>query len=106
MSIDSIELLILFHPRIPYNPLAYDIWSLGVCLFIMTNDTLPFMFVDYQEMLQKQLNRDWKFRTRYERNISDDLKQLIRAMLDPDNNNRIKIIFNASFSLRIDSVCP
>ncbi|KAH9526630.1 hypothetical protein DERF_000700 [Dermatophagoides farinae] len=76
---------------IPYNPLAYDIWSLGVCLFIMTNDTLPFMFVDYQEMLQKQLNRDWKFRTRYERNISDDLKQLIRAMLDPDNNNRIKI---------------
>lgn len=26
----------------PYNPLLSDVWALGVCLFVLTNNTLPF----------------------------------------------------------------
>ena len=28
--------------HIPYNPLLTDCWAMGVCLFVLTNNTLPF----------------------------------------------------------------
>lgn len=77
--------------RKPYDPLSYDVWSLGVCLFIMLNDYIPFLSNDDQEMLTKQLNRDYKFRTKLEKNISEELKHIIRQMLEPEMCIRISI---------------
>lgn len=66
-------------------------WSLGVCLYIMLNDTIPFLSEDDQVMLQRQLTRDWKFRARHERSLSASVKELIGRMLEPDAGSRLTI---------------
>ena len=71
----------------PYNPLISDIWSLGICFYIMLNDGLPFKLEDKRLMLCQQLTKDWKFRSKI--NISEDLKSMIRKMLEPDTSTRI-----------------
>lgn len=73
----------------PYNPLKSDIWSLGVCFYIMLNDGLPFKLGDDRLMLHKQLTKDWKFRNKVEPKLSEDLKQIVKKMLEPDPKKRI-----------------
>lgn len=66
----------------PYDPKKTDVWSLGVCLFVMLNDRLPFPFSDIKMMIKKQIARDFKFRLGIE--YSDNVKDLVNNMLDPD----------------------
>ena len=73
----------------PYNPLISDIWSLGVCFYIMLNDRLPFKLGDDRLMLHKELYKDWKFRNKIEPKITEELKTSVRRMLDPDTSTRI-----------------
>lgn len=70
--------------QMPYDPKKTDIWSLGVCLFIMLNDKAPFLFDDIKSMVKKQLTRDYKFRAEF----SGELTNLIGTMLEPDYNKR------------------
>jgi serine kinase len=74
--------------RKPYNPLIADVWSLGVCFYILLNDGLPFKLGDDDIMLQKQLNKDWSFRKKVEPNVSPDLKDMIGIMLEPKTDIR------------------
>jgi tRNA A-37 threonylcarbamoyl transferase component Bud32 len=74
--------------RKPYNPLISDVWSLGVCLFIMLNDGLPFKIGDDRAMLNKQLSHDWHFRTKVEAKLSQELKLMVSKMLEPDVRKR------------------
>jgi serine/threonine protein kinase len=74
--------------RKPYNPLICDVWSLGVCLFIMLNDGLPFKIADDNVMLNKQLSHDWHFRTKVEAKLSQELKLIVSKMLEPDVRKR------------------
>ena len=69
--------------RQPHNPLLSDIWSIGVCFYILLNDGLPFKLGDDSVMLQKQLDKDWKFRKNIEPNLSEDIKHIIKSLLEP-----------------------
>ena len=72
------------------NSLLSDVWSIAVCLYIITNDTFPFRINDDKAMLKAQLNRNWKFRTGTEQTFSEEYRALVRAMLEPDINKRIQ----------------
>ena len=58
---------------------------------ITTNDTFPFLpLEDPKAMLQMQLNKTWKFRSRTEQAFSEAYKSFIRQMLEPDTKKRIR----------------
>lgn len=68
----------------PYDPKQSDIWSLGVVLFVMVNNALPFDDSDLARMVQRQLARQWHFSSKVVEKLSSELKDLIRSMLEPD----------------------
>ena len=72
-----------------YDPRVADVWSIGVCLYVMLNDGLPFKFHDIASMLQCQLTKNWKFKARVATQISDVAKDLVTRMLEPDVKLRI-----------------
>ena len=74
----------------PYNPLISDVWSIGVCLYIITNDNFPFRFTDDRAMLDLMVNRNWNFRRRTEQTFSESYKLLMRSMFEPDPPRRIR----------------
>ena len=74
--------------RKPHNPLPSDVWSLGVCFYVMVCDGLPFRIDDEKKMLAKQLDRDWDFKKRVRNKLSTEFKQMVRDMLEPDVDNR------------------
>lgn len=73
--------------RQPYDSKKTDMWSLGVCLYIMLNDKAPFLFDDIKSMVKKQLSCDFKFRTNVE--FSPEVRELVSLMLEPDYTKRI-----------------
>ena len=75
----------------PYNPLRSDIWAVGVCLFIMSNDSFPFKHTQGEDdlMLQAQMGKKWKLRNRTEQKYSADYKDLIKGMLEPHPSRRL-----------------
>lgn len=56
---------------------------MGVCLYIISNDTFPFRTDNDEEMLQAQMDRRWTLRPRTERSYSPYYKDLLRIMLEP-----------------------
>lgn len=76
--------------RKPYNPFKSDIWALGVCLFITTNNIFPFKFDDEAAvMIKLQLARAWKLRTKTAKEFSMPYKDLIGAIFEPETRLRI-----------------
>ena len=74
--------------RKPHNPLMADIWSLGICFYIMLNDKLPFVLDNDSLMLKQQLNKQWKHRPNVGKKLSPQLKNLIASMLEPNLSRR------------------
>ncbi|KAH9525949.1 testis-specific serine/threonine-protein kinase 4 [Dermatophagoides farinae] len=75
----------------PYNAFMADIWSLGVCLFVMLNDRFPFEAKNSYNQLQLQLQHCWTFSDNVAENPPDILIHILTAMLEPDPMKRIKI---------------
>lgn len=73
-----------------YDAKKTDIWSLGICLFVMLNDRLPFPFHDVKSMVRKQLTRDFKFKANV--NFTEQLIDIVNQMLEPDSNRRLSSV--------------
>ncbi|XP_045459688.1 testis-specific serine/threonine-protein kinase 1-like [Melitaea cinxia] len=75
----------------PYYPKPTDIWSLGIVMYVMLNRAMPFEDKHIKQLYQAQINKNWRFRSRYVDSLSDNCKRLINQMLEPNYRNRIKI---------------
>jgi len=68
----------------PYNALGADVWSMGVVLFVITQNRLPFGERDTKKLLAQQLASSYKF----VKNIGKPLKELIASHLNPSSSAR------------------
>ncbi|XP_014669643.1 PREDICTED: testis-specific serine/threonine-protein kinase 1-like [Priapulus caudatus] len=74
---------------IPYNPATYDIWSIGIILYIMCCGSMPFDDSNMRRMIKEQLSKKLSY-SRSKR-ICHDVKDLIGAILEPDVRIRLKV---------------
>ncbi|XP_012517056.1 PREDICTED: testis-specific serine/threonine-protein kinase 2-like [Propithecus coquereli] len=74
---------------IPYQPKAYDIWSLGVILYIMVCGSMPYDDSNIRKMLRIQRERRVHFPR--SKNLTGECKDLIERMLQPDVDRRLHI---------------
>jgi len=73
-----------------YDPMAADIWSLGVCLYIATNNAFPFRINsrNMNEAVEAQMAKRWSFREQYAGKLSPTLKDLVSKLLEPKPKDR------------------
>lgn len=76
---------------------ACDIWSLGVTFFVFVFLQVPFYGANIFELLEKIRGGELVFPD--SREISDDLKNVLRKMLQKNANERISIQFFKKITL-------
>ncbi|XP_069817234.1 testis-specific serine/threonine-protein kinase 2 [Dendropsophus ebraccatus] len=74
---------------IPYDAKVYDIWSLGVILFIMVSGSMPYDDSNVKKMLRLQKQHYVDFP--HFKHLSSECKDIIYRMLQPDVNQRLTI---------------
>ncbi|KAM5302385.1 testis-specific serine/threonine-protein kinase 1-like [Glossophaga mutica] len=74
---------------IPYQPKVYDIWSLGVILYIMVCGSMPYDDSNIKKMLRVQKEHRVNFPR--SKHLTDECKDLIYRMLQPDVGRRLQI---------------
>lgn len=74
----------------PYDSTKADIWALGVILFQMITNQYPFNFEDLGTMIQLQKEHQLNFSKAPK--ASEEVKDLLHQILDPDPSSRLTII--------------
>jgi non-specific serine/threonine protein kinase len=74
-----------------YNPFISDIWSLGVCLYVMMCNVYPFDRKNRPQMISNQLSRSWRWIDKVAKTVSVNLKDIEGRMLEPDVTKRISL---------------
>lgn len=74
----------------PYDPIPADVWSLGVCLFMLLNEKYPFKG-DHRAIRKQALNKEWGFQKSIKDKLTPGVKDLVTKMLEPDPKKRITI---------------
>ena len=69
-----------------YNPFRADIWALGICLFELVTSHLPFNVIQDKEFLRLQNSRSYRYPKNC--NLSQDCRDLIDKMIDPNPESR------------------
>ena len=68
-----------------------DIWSLGIILYALICEQVPFYGVNRHIMSEKIVNQPLSFDLPVWESISDDCKSLIKGMLEKDQDRRMTI---------------
>ncbi|XP_054711192.1 testis-specific serine/threonine-protein kinase 1-like [Uloborus diversus] len=65
----------------PYDPIAADLWSAGVCIYVILNNLMPFDDSNIVSMHNDQVTRHWSIANGQ---LSEPAKRLLLRMLEPD----------------------
>ncbi|GFS82902.1 hypothetical protein NPIL_171631 [Nephila pilipes] len=81
----------------PYDPIAADIWSAGVCIYVILNNAMPFDDSNLTRMHEDQINRKWDFSPNVKKNLSSSAKNLVARMMEPVPSKRPSMDQNIRF---------
>ncbi|KAK3912275.1 Testis-specific serine/threonine-protein kinase 1 [Frankliniella fusca] len=74
-----------------YDPKISDVWSLGVVLYIMLNKAMPFDDSNINRLHDEQIHRRWRFCASVVDTLSEQVKNLIYNLLEPDTQRRYQV---------------
>lgn len=74
--------------NIPYDQ-SCDMWSVGVILYVLLCGYTPFMSDDQEKMFENIKHAEWEFEAEDWEHVSEEAKDLIRALLDPNPDSRM-----------------
>ena len=70
--------------EIPFDAIRADCWSIGVVLFVLVNNRLPFSTKSGSRQYRKQMKKEYSFN----RPLSRECMDLIANLLEPDIKSR------------------
>ena len=74
--------------NIPYDQCC-DMWSVGVILYVLLCGYTPFMADDQETMFDRIKRGEWEFEEEDWKHISQEAKDLIRALLEVNPDSRM-----------------
>ncbi|XP_055527508.1 testis-specific serine/threonine-protein kinase 6-like [Wyeomyia smithii] len=75
----------------PYNPMAADVWSLGIILFVMFNASMPFDDRNVKTLVESHQSRNYHFEDTVLVQLSTAAVRTVFELLNPEPSARITL---------------